>query len=217
MSYGFFIISLNSLFSIFNLKVLRILHTFSFLFMQFKYNLDQEDFLQFQLFTHSQIPMVQRKRKRTRILVPIVYILLAMWLYFKDPTNNLTITVILIALSIIWFFFYSKFENNIFIKRLKKYIHANYSNNLPMEVNIDLLSDKMVSTVGTHPSSETLYNDIESLQETDDYLFLKVQSSGQSFIFPKKKIQDASTFSKHFQKIAEEHQIYYHNFGAWKL
>lgn len=183
--------------------------------MNIKYILDHNDFLNFQLFTTSTLDAAKKRRNRIRIMVPVIYLALGFWLYFKDKEQNYKMAISLMILAVLWYFIFPFFEARSFKKKLMKYIQVNYKDTLPMSVDMEFDADSMF-TKGLTEENKIFYKDLEEIKETDEYLFVKIQNTGQTLIFPKQKIDNAHDLSNYFIYIAQKLNLPYKHFGDWK-
>lgn len=183
--------------------------------MNISYILDQNDFLTFQLFTTSTLETAKKRRRKVRIMVPVIYLALGFWLYFKDEEQNYKMSISLALLAIVWYFVFPFFEARSYKKKLMKYIMTNYKDTLPMQVDMQFDAESMY-TKGLEQENKIFYKDLEDIKETDEYLFVKIEETGQTLIFPKDKIQNGHELSNHFVSVSKRLNLPYHNYGTWK-
>lgn len=183
--------------------------------MRIQYILDKEDFLNFQLFTTSTLESAVRRRRKIRIFVPFIYLALGFWLYFKDQENNYKLTIFLILFAILWYFIFPIFEARSYRNKLRKFIEVNYKDSLPMSVEMELEKESMYS-IGLELENRIFYRDLDNIQETDHYLFVKIAETGQTLIFPKDKITNHQDLSNHFIAIAQNRNLPYAHYGDWR-
>ena len=148
-------------------------------------------------------------------MVPFIYLALGFWLYFKDKEQNYKMTISLVILAVLWYFIFPFFEARSYKKKLMKYITTNYKDTLPMSVDMEFDEESMF-TKGLDQENRIYYKDLEDIQETDEYLFVKIQNTGQTLIFPKEKIQNSQELNNHFIAVAQRLNLPYKNYGAWK-
>jgi|GEM_PF-1678216 len=183
--------------------------------MNIRYILDHNDFLNFQLFTTSTLEAAKKRRRKIRVFTPMIYLALGFWLYFKDKEQNYKLTIFLIIFAVLWYFIFPFFEAKSYKKKLMKYIMTHYKDTLPMSVDMELENESLYSK-GLEEKNRIFYKDFEDLKETDQYLFVKIENTGQTLIFPKEKISNHEELSNHLKAIAQKQNLPYTNYGDWK-
>ena len=169
--------------------------------MQLNYQLTKSDFLEYQLYTSSKSKLHKKKRFRNRILVPIIYIVFA--LYSLINNKNYVTTITFIAISIIWFALYPKYSSCYYKKFLKKHVDENYKNrvNKPIELSFN---DDFINIKDFTSESKINGSEIKELIETKDHFFLKLKTD-LSLIVPKYGINNCSEFINTVTSLGAEH------------
>ncbi|GAA4125836.1 hypothetical protein [Flavobacterium chungbukense] len=70
--------------------------------MLISYQLDENDFLQYQLYTASKSERIKKKRLKSKIVIPIIYGLIIAFDLYKGNTNS---AIVFLVMGILWFFF----------------------------------------------------------------------------------------------------------------
>ena len=159
--------------------------------MRFEYSLDMQDFLTFQLFTASRSPLVMKKRRRNRIVIPVVYLFLALVLV---AIGSFISAIVFTLIGLAWFLFYPVYERRLYPPRYKKYLAENLANRFGKPVLLEFSQD-LVFTRDFMGEEKINLSQAEELAEIGDYYFLKF-NSGASLIIPKRAVsnQEASRF-----------------------
>ncbi|MEP1488546.1 MAG: hypothetical protein ABJK28_08965 [Algibacter sp.] len=162
--------------------------------IKLKYSLTNEDFLEHQLYIASKSKNVIKKRKRTRVIIPLIYLVIALSYFFSK--GNYTVSLIFISISIIWYLFYPIRSKKLHIKHYQNHINENYKNRIHVESEIEITNDYIFGKEKTN-ESKTSIEEVESLIELKTRFFLKLKT-GLSLIIPKVVIGDISNFKNKF-------------------
>lgn len=160
--------------------------------MNINYKLTYSDFLEHQLYTSSTSKLHNKKRFKARILIPIIYILLAIFTFIKN--NNSSFPLILAAVAVLWFLFYPLYSKWYYKKHFKKHLKENYKNRVNIHVEIYFDAD-FVNAKDVTSESKIKGTEIKELIETQNHFFLKLKTN-LSFIIPKYAIENPDVFKK---------------------
>ena len=160
--------------------------------MNVHYQLSNSDFLEHLLYTSSKSKMDNKKRFRTRIRIPVVYILLALFFYFKN--ENPTSAIIFSGIAVLWFFLYPTYSKWSYKKHLQKHVEVNYKNriNKPVEISFDQNSMFVKDFTSESRIDGT---ELKELIETKNHFFIKL-TTDLSLIIPKSSIENQIEFKK---------------------
>ena len=158
--------------------------------MKITYQLTNTDYLEYQLFTSSKSKLHKKKRFQSRIIVPILYFLLGLYLSNKNDDSKLMIVFAIV--SILWFLLYPLYSKWKYKKHFKKHIEENYKNRINKLVEISLDED---SIKAKDYASESKINgtEVKELIETKNHFFMKLQTD-LSLIIPKHSIDNREEF-----------------------
>src|SRR5690606_11880641 len=109
-----------------------------FSFMILKYSIGADDFLNFQLFTASESPVVKRRRLKSKLAFAILYI--AFGLFFVVDSRWIYASTFFV-LAIAWFLFYPLREKRMYERNYKKFILENYRNRFDKEATMEITND----------------------------------------------------------------------------
>lgn len=165
--------------------------------MEIGYTLDEDDFLQYQLYTSSKSKTIKRRRLIMWALIPVLYLALALYNYANK--NELLFPVILLIFTILWFIFYPIYSKFRYKKHYKKYVQTNYKTRFfkPVELNIN---SNYIEAKDFTGESKINISEIEYLVELKDQFLLHV-SSNASIIIPKRDLQEIDDFKNEFKKL----------------
>ena len=108
--------------------------------MQYEYQINEEDFLNFQLFTASQSVSVYKKIRNNRIILAFASTLMAILAYSK---GNIGITIYLIVSAIGLYFLYPIYFKWSYKKKSISSIKTNYTNQFGKLASIKFASDHL--------------------------------------------------------------------------
>lgn len=164
--------------------------------MTLEYKIDEQDFLDFQLFTASKSDRINKKKRNGWILLTIGSIVVALYFYLNE---NVAMTIYFGLVAIACGLFYPKYFKWKYKKHYKPYIKENYSKRFgqieALEINNDYIFSKDKTGEGKINISE-----IERVDETDNHFFLKI-STGLSLIIPKKELENVDELRENFKEI----------------
>jgi len=154
--------------------------------IELKYALHKVDFLMLQLYIASKSERLKSRRKRAKMVTPVLYLILALIMYFL--LHQLIIAIVMVVLAVAWVLFYPSREKKTYTNYYGQYIDEYYMSRYGEEM--DLTIDEGYIRIKTNYSeSKTILSHLDAIQEIPDYLFLKYKS-GASLIIPRKKVAD---------------------------
>jgi len=151
--------------------------------MEYKYTLDEHDFLDFQLFTASQSERIARKRKRQRLLLTSLPFILALSFYTKD---NFVLTNYFGGIAIVFGLFYPRYFKWRYKKHYQSYNKANYSKQFGQLITLEMHTDHIFSKDQTG-EGKINHSEIERIDEIKRLILIKI-TNGNSLVIPKERI-----------------------------
>ena len=182
--------------------------------MIISYQLNANDFLQYQLYTASKSDRIKKKRRRNKIIIPLIYIAVAAFYLYSNDTQG---AIIFFSLGFLCFFLYSFWERRHYIKNYESFIKENYKNRfhktIVLEIDQDFISSKDIS--GSEIKIAT--SEIEEINEISSSLFIQL-NIGNSLILPKDKIQNINEMIPFLRQLANSLNVKYNieNYWKWK-
>lgn len=178
--------------------------------MEFNYNLDENDFLEYQLYSASKSKNIRVQRRKSLIIVIAIFFLLFVFLYTSTKQFPILPLVGYIILIVIYKFYESyRYKNH-----YKKYIKENYKDRIGLNSKINFEYDQITdeSKLG---ESKIKYASIKEINEIKNYYFLKL-ITGQSLIIPKKEITNPVEFKSKMNHIISKYGIIENSDLNWK-
>ena len=164
--------------------------------MTFEFKLNEQDFLDFQLFTASKSDRINKKKRNGWVYLTIGAILVALFSYLNQ---NYFLSIYSGLVAIVLGLFYPKYFKWRYKKHYMTHIQEIYSKRFGQIEAIQINDDSILSKDKTGEGRIYL-SEIEHIHETDNHFFLKV-STGISLIIPKKELNDTSLLKKKFKDI----------------
>lgn len=155
--------------------------------MEYHYTLEEEDFLDFQLFTASQSLQIAKKRRKQWILLTSIPLLFALSFYFQ---RNMALVNYFSVIAVIFSVFYPTYFKWRYIQHYKSYNQENYAQRFGQPITLKIYTDYIFSK---DQSGESKINrsEIEGVDEIQRLIFIKI-SNGHALVIPKHKINITS-------------------------
>lgn len=167
-----------------------------------KLKLNKEDLVAFQLFVASNSERLIKKRKQTRMRLPIVYIFLALVMFYNA---QVLFGSFLLAFSILWFYYYPMFESKKYVKHYSSYVNENFKSKLDLETKLEF-TDEEIRTYDNMGSSIIKNETITHIDETLVYIFIRLET-GMGIILPKSKIKNLDELEKWIDRLSIKYKI----------
>lgn len=163
------------------------------------YTLTKEDYLQHLLYASSKTPNIQNKRKIYKILLPVIYIVVA---FIGLISGNMILFFSLAILSVFWWVFFPKWEKNLYTNRYSKFLDQQMSTEGFKQIEIDIQPEQIFQKEGTITYS-IAYDQIRVIHEIQNYFYIGLKD-GYTVIIPKNAISDIDAFKKSITEYTQE-------------
>ena len=179
--------------------------------MKVNYILDENDYLQFQLYTASKSDRIKKQRKKSWIIMTLAFLSLSCLFYTTEIKFLMYYFAVFSILSLILYPIYSKKR---YYNYYKKYNLDTYKNRFdnPCIITFDELN--IISSDSTAETSIKL-SAIEEIAETSQYIYLKIKTGG-SLIIPKFKIENFNLVQTYLENLAEKLKINFDKELNWR-
>jgi len=171
----------------------------------------REDFLINQLFASSKLQSVRKGRTRSRIRVPIVYIILGLFLF---TVNAPEFGIGFLIVAIVWYLFYPLFTANAYKRTYTKQVDEIFSNRFNQPVTV-AFADEYIGWETVYGEAKMYNTGIESIDEITDYCILKFQS-GETLFVPLNQLTEKAEVLTELRQLAEKNTITYQTDLNWK-
>lgn len=151
--------------------------------MKIVYKMGLNDSLTFQLFSASKSKRIINKRKRNRIIFPIIYFVTSLlFIYFKDYIAF----SIIFAISVIWVFLYPIYSKKLYFNHYKKFLEEQIEDEKDPQISMWFDEEELYIETKFSTSKLSL-KEIKKIYEINDYYFIFVDKRN-AFTIPKVEI-----------------------------
>lgn len=164
--------------------------------MKISYTLGFDDFLSFQLYVFSNSDRIQKKKQRGRFYLGIGSFALSLFFYFQEDALMFYYFAFIGVLILL---FYPKYFNWRHKKHYSKHIQETYTERIGRTEELEI-SDDAILTKDNVGEGRLNLSAIKDVTETAEHFFINI-SSGQSFILPKRELEDVAEVKAKFQSV----------------
>jgi len=179
--------------------------------MNLDYSLDKADFLEYQLYTASRSEITKKSIRKSRYLIPIVYVMLGLISLFL---KEIFFGFLILGIALSWYFLFPLYNRGRYVRHFSKYLDEHYKNKYEKLVNV-YFSDDFIETSDFTGSSKIKIKEIAEVNEIRDYIFIKITTS-ETLIIPKNKIQNIDDLNERLMKIVSDLGINHNIDLNWK-
>jgi ABC-type multidrug transport system fused ATPase/permease subunit len=179
--------------------------------MTIEYKINENDFLTHQLFVASKSDRIKKKRQRSKVILPLIYVALGLLFLFKDKVS---LSIIFFIIGLLWFFIYPIYERRHYVKHYKGFIKENYKDRLGRTANLEF-NNEYILAKDNGSESKVLTTELEEICEIPTTIFIRLKG-GQSFILPKDKITDFDKVKTRLKELADHLKIKYNTDEKWE-
>ncbi len=160
--------------------------------MKIKYELIEEDLLEYQLYLASKNEKIAKGRKRLQILFPVIYVGVAIFAWFTS--KNLIQSSAFLITAGIWYFVFPFIHKMIVKARLKSAIAKTHPNGTTIGVEAEFLSNsiKLFDMQKMNSINKNKIIDVVNLSER----FLIRMQNNIALIVPKHAVKDETSLVK---------------------
>lgn len=179
--------------------------------MKYKYTVQVENFLNFQLYHMSQTGQFKLKIKRQPIFIMITNLAVAL---FFAAGKNYGISILFVGIGFLWYFLYPMRIKRMHEQKIKDEIAQRFQNHFGAEAVFEIADDKLrTSDKGGY--SDKKYEDILKIvylpQET-----LIIFKNHQTFILPKSTTENYDDMQQNLKIKAQNRHIKIEDLPNWK-
>lgn len=179
--------------------------------MDLSFRLKEEDYLQFQLYIASKSKRIQKKRKKSWILVSLSMFVLSALFYVSE---NPFLFKYFIAFGIITIIFYPFHTRREYKKHYENFIKENYGSRLKITSDI-VLQDDRIAAKDENIEAPIMISEMEKIIEISTHIFIQLKH-GITIIFPLNQIDDIESLKHILQQWSNAPHITYVIEKNWK-
>ncbi|HUH73470.1 MAG TPA: YcxB family protein [Chitinophagales bacterium] len=144
------------------------------------FEVTKNDYLQHLLYSASKTPSVIQKRRRHKIILPIIYLGVAVFGIFQ---GNLLLILSMVAMAALWFWWFPSWERKQYIQQYNKYLDQNHVDEIGKKVKLEFNSQEIIQTE-KNQTFHISYEQIRGWFETKMAVYIGLQD-GYTIIIPK--------------------------------
>lgn len=179
--------------------------------MNIQFSIGENDFLAHQLYVASQSDSIRKKRLRSRLLVPLLYLGFGALLLADQKAFP---SMLFLVFAILWYFLYPFWEKQRYVKHYRNFIRENYKDRLGKTASLDF-SHTQLHARDNGSESTVQCSEIEEIVEIPSNIFIRLKG-GQSIILPKDGITGLDHVIDGLKELAQHLKIRYQVDLNWK-
>ncbi len=179
--------------------------------MTLTYKLNENDFLQHQLFIASKTDRIKQQRTRTWLIYSASLLLLSLMFY---QSGNKIMTYYFLVFGLAFLCLFPLYQKRYYKNHYQKFIAETYKNQFEQIANIEFAEDAIKTNDITGESRINL-TEIENITETSGYFYLKMKTVVH-LIIPKAAIEDVDNLRKELRNLCGKMTISFINDLTWK-
>lgn len=151
--------------------------------IKLKYSLNREDYLQHLLYSASKTPAILKKRKRNRIILPVLYISIGI---FGFISGNIPLFLALLVLAVLWYWAFPKWEQKQYTKQYSKYLETQLQEENGKDIELEFSTEQIIQKEEGQAFS-IHYNQVRGWFETKEAVYIGL-NDGYTIIIPKAEV-----------------------------
>lgn len=180
--------------------------------MTIHFTLRESDLLEYQLYVASQSEIVRKRRLRTRLLIPIMYVTLSI---FGFITNKILLYIPFLIGAILWYVLYPIRDRKRHIKYYQQFIQEHLLERIGNKVEL-ILTMESLETKEIGSESKYALSEVEQIVELKTTILVRLRGN-KAFILPKDQITQPSELNSTLKQIAEKAGITFEQFPEWEF
>ncbi len=179
--------------------------------MPFAYSLDKEDFYTLQLYSASQSPLVKKKLRTGKTLIPVIWLMASIPSYLL---GNFSWVLLCVGIAILWYLLFPGFLKWILEKDLAKSIDEHFKSRYGKPQSLSFTPDSI--NLATETGGSQFYlSEMEEIIEIPKHYFVRFYN-GSTLILPKEKTQDLASLQQKIGELVEEFSVRHTIALDWK-
>ncbi|MEM1326725.1 MAG: hypothetical protein AAGI23_12255 [Bacteroidota bacterium] len=170
--------------------------------LQLDYQLIVDDHVEYQLYLASISERIQKKRLRNRIIVSIVYLILAVTLFLVASYMT---GVLFLIIAVLWYVFYPMRDRKRYRKHYEAFFREDASNGKSSTIHAELTTSS-IHLEEENSESTIKTTAIQFIDEIGLYYFIRF-AKNKAIILPKSQIHHKAAFKNWVDMVTEQHNI----------
>jgi hypothetical protein len=163
--------------------------------MDLKYQLTEEDYINFNLFHMKNSETIMKSVRNQRIFTPVFYLVFSVVFSFLLDIPFLVSFTPFFILSVLWVLFYPKYLFGRAIRHTKKLVKEGRNENILGEHHM-VLSDEGIVDKTSKGETKVTWSGINELKENDQYIYL-YNSAVSGYILPKREFENVEEIRRY--------------------
>lgn len=143
--------------------------------MKLKYNLTENDYINFNIYHMKNSKSLKRAMIINRFLTPLIFLVMPFILHYISDTPFIYWAVTFILVYILWVCLYEKYAYRINRKRIKKMLQEKDNEGLIGESVLEI-DDNNIKITNDSGENTIYVKSIKNIVENDDYIFIYINS-----------------------------------------
>lgn len=175
------------------------------------YSLEEKDYLNHQLYFASKSERINKKRQRSRMVIPIAYLVLSLLFFAND---NIIGGILFILIGLVWYVAYPKYLGKKYIKHFTAHINENLKEQFGIPVTMEL-SDEQIIAKDKSSESKVATTEVKAIAEIPSNIFISLKG-GQHYILPNDNRIDLVNVKAALKALTAHLQIAYTVDDKWE-
>ncbi len=155
--------------------------------MKFEYQIQEQDYLDFQLYTASKSPRFEKKQRNGRYFITLCSLITACYFTYVQDWGMVAYFGLTTAVFFLFYPWYFKWRQKV---HYTKYIRRNYKNLFGRSEEMEV-KGKTLELTNSTGKGQIKASELEKFIETKNHFFIQMKS-GASLIIPVYKMDDAA-------------------------
>ena len=181
--------------------------------MKLNYQLTEEDYLQFCLFTTSQNLTLRDAKRRTLFLLILMFSLGSVWIYFRHHSLFFITFSVTGILYCVFYYFYG--YRSVFKRVYKKNVKRLFKEKIGMEFSV-VSDNELITILSNQTKLEINLTNVDFIEEIADYYFIKLKTSDR-IIIPKRIFENGTNSEASLRNFAKQNNITIKQLLDWKF
>ena len=179
--------------------------------MKLEYSLNENDFLQHQLYIASKSDRIKTQRKKSIGAVLLLLVIIGFVFY---QANNLFMVYSVLVAVVLALIFHPGSERRRYHKHYRRYIADTFKNRFDVNSTVSI-TDASIDMSDPGAESKIYLSELDEIVETGSHIFLRLKGGG-SIIVPKLRIENKEQLYSELMELAQKLKINYNRELEWK-
>lgn len=182
------------------------------IFMIVNFQLEEQDFLRYQLYIASKSKKLQKYRFRKRITFPVVFCFFGLlFLFVHIP---LRVSFLCWGGALVWFILYPLLDGRRYQNHFLRFVRQTYDFKFGKQVSVEMMKDKLVGNDNGH-LIKVVADEIKGIVVIPQLILITI-SQEQIMLIPSEKIDRQKEFLDSLKQFASEHHLNFQEELSWK-